>query len=231
MRVRTVLSRHLSRPTHRLKPVPSGIPVLGLIGGIGSGKSHVARHWAVTAPAGLVDGDVAGHEVLKNRDVEAEIRHQFGDMVFDDSGHVNRRAMARRVFGPEEQHRQARRMLEAIVHPRIRDLLAERIGTAQTIPGNKAVLVDAALLVEAGWKTLCDALIYIDVPWPERLQRVQSRGWSEADLRAREASQLPLDVKRKEADYVLDNSSIATLPSLDSLLSQLFEGRNAVTHG
>jgi dephospho-CoA kinase len=208
---------------------PTGIPVIGLIGGIGSGKSFVARHWAHQAPVVIVDGDAAGHEVLDDPTVQDELRRQFGDEVFHSDGRVNRRAMARRVFGADEEHQQARRMLEAVVHPRIRSLMASRVAAARQTPGLKAVIIDAALLLEAGWHDLCDALVFVDVPLPDRLLRVQSRGWTESDLRAREASQLPLDVKRRDADYVLDNSSQAadTLPPLDRLLSDIFEQPSA----
>ena len=67
-------------------------------------------------------------------------------------------------------------------------------------------MLDAALLFEAGWERICDAVIFLEVPREIRLQRALARGWSEADFAAREAAQMPVDEKRQKADFVIDNS-------------------------
>jgi dephospho-CoA kinase len=86
------------------------------------------------------------------------------------------------------------------------------------------ILLDAALLLEAGWKDHCDAVIFLDVPYAERLRRVQSRGWSEAELQRREASQWPLDQKRESSDLVLPQAGSlqAAAQNLAEWLQQRF---------
>lgn len=205
-------------PSHS---VQIGPPVIGVIGGIGSGKSFVAREYARRWPVAIIDGDVAGHRVLDDPEVIQQIREAFGDEVITAEGRVDRKRVSQRVFGSGQAELKAREVLEGIVHPRIRQLLSEQIAEARSQPGLQAILLDAAVLLETGWRSLCDVIVFIECPWEERLERVsQSRGWTAADLAAREASQLPLDQKRKEADFVIVNSrkQPAEFPSLEQIL-------------
>jgi dephospho-CoA kinase len=97
--------------------------------------------------------------------------------------------------------------LEEVVHPRITEILAREVSRARANPGVEVVILDAALLLEAGWRSLCDTVVFVDAPFEERLARVMhSRGWSRDELKFREASQFPMERKRKEADHVVDNS-------------------------
>jgi len=202
-------------------PPAAAPPVVGLVGGIGSGKSYIAREYARRWPVTIIDGDAAGHCVLEEPEVIQQIRDSFGDEVITPEGRVDRKRVSLRVFGPGRAEQEARRTLEAIVHPRIRQLLSEQIAEARRQPGLQAILLDAAVLLETGWRSLCDVVVFIECPLEERLERVsQHRGWTAANLAAREASQLPLDQKRKEADFVIVNSQQhpAELPSLDQIL-------------
>jgi dephospho-CoA kinase len=183
------------------------IPVVGIVGGIGSGKSSLAR-WVATRHSGvtLIDGDHLGHEVLENPDVQHAIRTRFGDQVFDKQGAVDRKSLGRIVFGPEQEQQRARRDLEQIVHPRIRELIQTRISEAADA-GQTVVLVDAAVLFEAGWNDLCDAVVFVEVPREERLKRLsEKRGWDRASVEAREASQATLESKTERAQFVVDNA-------------------------
>lgn len=182
------------------------VPVIGLVGGIGSGKSSVAAWLAARRNVAVLDGDEAGHRVLARPDVKQQLRKQFGDSIFDEQGAVNRGALAKMVFGPTPEQRQARTRLERIVHPAIRELLSERINEFRNSHHVEAVLLDAAVLFEAGWNDLCDAVVFIDAPDSDRLKRVvQSRGWTEKALGDREASQLSLDVKRSKSTETVEN--------------------------
>jgi len=205
------------------QPVPAGPPVIGVIGGIGSGKSFIAREYARRWPVAIIDGDVAGHRVLEEPAVIEQLHEAFGNEVITAEGRVDRQRVSQRVFGPARAEVEARDTLEKIVHPRIQQLLSEQIAEARRQPGLQAILLDAAVLLETGWRSLCGVIVFIECPWEERLERVrQSRGWTAADLAAREASQLPLDQKRKEADCVIVNSQQhpAELPSLEQILHQ-----------
>jgi dephospho-CoA kinase len=109
-------------------------------------------------------------------------------------------------------------------NPRIEERLIQEIAVARSQPDVELIVLDAALLLEAGWRHLCDRVVYVDVPDELRSERVKaSRGWSLEQLDAREQSQYPLDRKRKEADDVIDNSRSGAhaLSQLEAIVSQL----------
>jgi dephospho-CoA kinase len=154
----------------------------------------------------LINGDEVGHEVLTHTVVQEAIRERFGDGVFDGAGQIDRRSMGQVVFGPSDEKRVARHDLERIVHPRIRETFVNRIAEAEAAK-KRAVLLDAAVLFEAGWNDLCHAIVFIDVPRGERLSRLHAgRGWDEAEVERREASQVSLETKRSRSNFVIDNA-------------------------
>ncbi len=186
---------------------PSGPPVVGLIGGVGSGKSSLAKWLAARMNVLVVEGDPAGHRALERDDIRHQIRKRFGDEVFAANGSVRRDRVARLVFGDDAAHRTARHDLESITHPAIAADLRSQLDQARRNPELDVVLLDAAVLLEAGWNNLCDALVYIDAPDEQRAARVAAaRHWSPDELQNREASQLPLERKKAAADCVIDNS-------------------------
>lgn len=182
------------------------IPVIGIVGGIGSGKSALANALSHYFQCGRLDADRAGHRALERPDVALALKNAFGDQIFDAEGHVLRSELAQLVFGPGESHLAARRRLESIVHPHIRRDIVEQLERHQSFLDCDIILLDAALLIEAGWSNDCDALIYVDTPAEIRRERVASRGWSAAELAKREASQLSLSEKQQRADLIVDNS-------------------------
>lgn len=183
------------------------VPIIGLAGGIGSGKSTLARGLAGRRNVVVIDGDAAGHEVLKEAEIKNAIRRRFGEAVFDASGEVDRRALADLVFGASADQRRNRADLEQIVHPAIREKFRETIAQAEASQEIEAVIVDAAVLIEAGWDDLCDAVVFVDASEEMRRRRVaEGRGWSEEQMKTREASQLPLEQKRQAARYVIENN-------------------------
>jgi dephospho-CoA kinase len=181
--------------------------VIGLVGGVGCGKSHLARLLHEKYPIEIVEGDMAGHQVLTEQSVKHSLRAAFGEGVFSSEGEVNRSQISRLVFGSGPEQQTARKKLEEIVHPRISEILARQVALARSRPDVEAVILDAAILLEAGWRHICDVVVFIDAPFEIRLERVaKNRGWSREQLRLREESQFPLERKRKEADCVVDNS-------------------------
>ena len=183
------------------------VPVIGLIGGVGSGKSAVARWIGNHQDVVMIDGDSIGHQVLKTSETKKEIRSRFSDSVFNEQGDVDRNVMGRLVFGSSAEQRQARADLEQIVHPKIRKEIFNRIQIARSSGDYKAIILDAAVLLEASWNDLCNAVVFVEASEECRLKRVaHSRGWDENRLKFRESSQLPLDEKRKAADEIIDNS-------------------------
>ena len=174
----------------------------------------------------VIDADEVGHQTLKDVPVKRQIRQRFGDAVFDEKGEVNRALLGRQVFGSTAEARQARSDLEGIVHPRIREAMERTIWEARASGDVEAVVLDAAVLLEANWNELCDAVVFVDAPYRQRLERVaESRGWSERELASRESSQLPLDAKRSAADETIKNSD--NVDQAGARLEQIFE---RITH-
>ena len=189
------------------------VPVIGIIGGVGSGKSSIAQWLSDKHRIITVDGDQAGHEVLTFPSVKSQIKSRFSQSVFDDQGRVIRRALAGEIFGTNPHQHQARIDLERIVHSKIRGILETKvIEVKESSTTAEAVILDAAVLFEARWHDLCDAVVFVDTPYQQRLERIaESRGWSEDELAIRESSQMSLKEKRDRADFVVDNSG--TLPN------------------
>ena len=206
------------------KESPQKKPVIGLVGGVGAGKSFLSRALAENPGFAIINGDSMGHEVLRQSATKSQIRQHFGDSVFDEKGEVIRPAVGKLVFGTGPEERAARETLERIVHPQIRELLKQEIDKAKSSPIIKAIILDAAVLFEAGWRDLCDAVIFLDVPESERLARVQkNRGWTRKDFLTRESSQLAVESKREKSDFVLDNSGSAenSVSQFNQIFSQI----------
>ena len=178
-------------------------PVIGVTGGIGSGKSAVAAELAALGCA-VIDADAIGHELLARPEMRDELVSLWGDGILDDAGRVSRAAVGKIVFGSPG----ALTKLNAIMHPRIREAMAERIDRARADAECPAVVLDAPLLLETDCDELCTTVVFVSAPREHRLRRVASeRGWDEAELVRRENSQKPLDIKAARADHVIDNSS------------------------
>jgi dephospho-CoA kinase len=152
----------------------------------------------------------------------------FGTEVLAPSGEVNRRQLAARVFGDPQR----RRTLEAIVFPWIGKRIREEIEQAQADPAVRLIVLDAAVMLEAGWNNVCDRLIYVHAPRAVRLKRLaEQRGWNEKEVEARESAQLSLNEKASRADFVVDNSGLPELmeSQVDALLRRL-PGGSAVSN-
>jgi dephospho-CoA kinase len=178
--------------------------VIGLIGGVASGKSKVAQ-MLLELGAGLLDADRTGHAVLaEDADVHAALRRRWGEGVFGKQGRVDRSAIAARVFGEGSAADAERRFLESLLHPRIGARLRNQ-GQEFAAAGRPAVVLDAPLLLEAGWQPMCDLILMVDASRETRLARAKLRGWTEEEFEQRESAQLSVDVKRLAADAIVSN--------------------------
>lgn len=176
-------------------------PVIGLVGGIGAGKTTAARCLAARGGR-VIDADAAGHAALSQPEVAAKLVDRWGKSVQKADGSLDRRAIARIVFeNPEE-----RAALEAAVFPFIGERCREEIAAGELDPTVRFLLLDAAVMLEAGWSEVADRIVYVDAPRELRRERVAARsGWSEADLAARESAQWSEERKQARADAVLSN--------------------------
>jgi dephospho-CoA kinase len=197
------------------RPIESK-PVIGIVGGIGAGKSTAAAE-LVALGCVLVDADAIGHELLGDPQVLDRLRRRWPDGVVGPDGQVDRKALASRVFAdPAELE-----ALNGILHPPIRRRMARRIADARKDPAARGVVVDAAVLLEAGWDNLCTHLVFISAPQEDRLRRVSAdRGWDPQTWRQREKAQFLLDKKAAKCDYTVDNCS--SVSRLCEQIRQLF---------
>ena len=178
--------------------------VIGILGGVAGGKSMVARQLERLG-AGVLDADRAGHEVLRRPDVEAAARRRWGEEIFGPDGRIDRGRLAQIVFADSSGGSRERKYLEQLTHPQIGRLLQQQ-ARRMAADGTTAAVLDAPLLLEAGWDRFCDTLLFVDAPRRRRLDRALARGWSEEDFVVREGVQESLDSKRTRADVVVDNS-------------------------
>jgi dephospho-CoA kinase len=191
--------------------------VIGLIGGIGSGKSRIAAALAQRG-ARIISGDELGHQALRQAAIRERIVQRFGAAVLDEHGEIQRRRLGAIVF----RDRAELRALEELVHPWIESRIEEEVEAARADPSVRLIVLDAAILLEAGWDHVCDRIVFVDVPFEERWNRLhRQRGWTMDELRTREAAQLPLTEKRARADDVMDNS--ASPEQLERQLDALLE--------
>ena len=190
---------------------------VGLTGGIGSGKSTVSARLSELG-AVVVDYDLLAREAVEPGSAAlAAIGARFGDAVIAPDGTLDRPALGSVVFADE----QARRVLEAITHPAIRELAAARVAQA---PAEAVVVHDHPLLVEMGMAGQCDTVVVVDVPTDVQVERlVEQRGMTEADARARLAAQTSREDRLAVADEVLDNSGTREqlLDAVDALWERL----------
>jgi dephospho-CoA kinase len=173
--------------------------LVGLTGGIGSGKSTVASMLAERG-ALVVDSDALARDAIARGSPGFDrVLELFGEDVLSPTGELDRARIAEVVFHDQEK----RRALEAIVHPevarRVAETVAEHAGT------DHVVVLDSPLLIESGAHEACDVVIVVRVSDRTQLSRLVERGMNEADARARIAAQLPTEEKAALADVVIDN--------------------------
>ena len=187
---------------------------VGLTGGVASGKSAVSAILAELG-ASVVDADLLAREVVApGSEGLAEVVREFGPEVLTLDGELDRPAMGRVVFADED----ARRRLEAIIHPRVRERGAEL--EAEAAQG-AVVVHDIPLLAETGRAEAFDAVIVVDVPVETQVARmVELRGMSAADAEARVRAQATREERRAIATYFLDNTG--SLEDLRDRVTEVF---------
>ncbi len=175
--------------------------VIGLLGGIGAGKTHVADRLRELGPGQIVDADTLAHRALDNCARDGRVAEALGPQYVNEDGTADRAALAKDVF----ESPALLRSLERMVHPQVLVWVQEAIRTHRGREGQPVLILDIPLLIEVGLDRRCDALWYIEVPEPLRLERAGERGLTPAEVRRRELSQSPLSRKRKRAHLIINN--------------------------
>lgn len=192
---------------------------VGLTGGIASGKSTVS---AILRELGavVIDADALAREVVaKGTPGLAAVVDEFGASFLTPEGELDRPAMGALVFGDTD----ARRRLEAIVHPLVAQRSAE---LDEAAPPDAIVILDHPLLVESGLADACDAVIVVHVPEETQIERmVRDRGWTEEEARARIAAQAAAEDRLALATYVIENTG--TREDLRHRVTEVFDALRA----
>jgi dephospho-CoA kinase len=193
--------------------VKHNLPVIGITGGIGAGKSAVTQALGALGSL-IIDSDVLAHQELRSPEVVEAVKALWGPGVCAPDGQVNRAALGSLVFADLAELKK----LEDLLYPRINRRRRQIIADHEGRPEIRAVVLDAPKLYEAGVDKECDAVIFVEADEDLRIRRVaESRGWGRAELAKREKMQIPLDKKRLMADYVIVNNHAG----LDSLIPEL----------
>ncbi|MFQ5749535.1 MAG: dephospho-CoA kinase [Planctomycetota bacterium] len=184
------------------EPEKPGLRVVGILGGVGSGKSTAARLLARRLPGAVLDADAEVARLLGDPGVQARIEAALGGGLRSPEGPLDRRRLGARVFSDPD----ARRRLEEILHPEVRK--AHFAALEHLEASEKAVwaLLDVPLLLEKGLHRLCDFLVFVAAPEGVRAARACARhGWSRQEWASREGEQKNLTQKRALADVILEN--------------------------
>jgi dephospho-CoA kinase len=177
------------------------IPVLGLTGGIGSGKSTALAYLRELGAATISSDDIV-HGLYSTADVVDRIRERFGDVVVDGAGGISRPALAAIVFADEAELR----WLEDLLHPFVREAVAEWVERQRKArPRPALIVVEVPLLFETGFEQRFDHIMLITAPDEVRRRRVAAK-LTDSEFRRRRAQQMPEEEKARRSDFVYANA-------------------------
>jgi dephospho-CoA kinase len=178
-------------------------PVIGILGGICSGKSTVAGEFAKLG-CKVIDADKIAHEVLQRKAVRKEVVSLFGQAILDSAGQIDHPKLAEVVFADSKKLSS----LNKIIHPFVLERAEELLRQYNRQSDVKAIVLDMPLLVEVGWAERCDKLIFVDCRGELRADRAKKMGiHDENQIKIRENFQISLDKKVDMADNVINNNS------------------------
>jgi len=178
-------------------------PIIGILGGVGSGKSTVAAEFAKLG-CKVIDADKIAHELLDKKTVQDRIVALFGKNILDSSGKIDHKNLADVVFADADKLSS----LNKIIHPLVLERAEELIRQYNRQNEVKAIVLDMPLLVEVGWARRCDKLIFVDCKRQLRVDRAKKMGvFDENQVKIRENFQISLDNKANLTDNIIDNNS------------------------
>jgi dephospho-CoA kinase len=182
---------------------PKRKPVIGIIGGVGSGKSTVAAEFGKLGCA-IIDADKIAHKLLDEPGVKEQVVSIFGQAILKSGGKIDHKKLAGIVFDDAQKLS----VLNDIVHPPILQRAEELMRQYNCQNQVKAIVLDMPLLVEVGWSKRCDKLIFVDCDRQLRVERAKKMGvFDENQHKIRENFQISLDKKVAVADNIIDNNS------------------------
>jgi dephospho-CoA kinase len=177
-------------------------PIIGILGGIASGKSTVAAEFAKLG-CKVINADKIAHKLLERNTVKEKIVASFGQAILDSEGKIDRKKLAGVVFADADKLS----ALNGIIHPLVLERAEELIERYDRRNQVKAIVLDMPLLLEVGWAERCDRLIFVDCRQKLRADRAKKMGFDKNQLKIRENSQISLDNKVDLADNTVENNS------------------------
>jgi dephospho-CoA kinase len=193
---------------------------IGLTGGIACGKSTVSA-MLVSRGAILIDADRIAREVVEPGSAAlSKVAERFGQAVIQADGSLNRKRLGELVFADPS----ARKDLEGLLHPSIRSLMRERMVSLEKLYPDKLIVVDVPLLYESGLQAMFSEIMVVYVPREVQLDRLMKRdGLTLEQAENRLAAQMSIELKKEQADYVIDNQG--TLEETQQLVRQFWAGK------
>ncbi len=199
--------------------------VIGLTGGIGSGKSELANYLSAKGYPVISSDDNAKKIMAEDKSLMEELKNTFGDETYLEDGSLNKEFLAAKVFGRDKESEENLEKLNRLVHPRTIELMVKTVDKYRR-EGKNVVFVESALIFEIGIDDGFDYVIAVDAKEEIKIKRVQKRSnISEEEIKYRMSRQLSSEEKLKRADFSIENNgSIAELHSaVDFLLDIITE--------
>jgi dephospho-CoA kinase len=193
-------------------------PIIGILGGVASGKSTVATEFAGLG-CKVIDADEIAHQLLDEQPTKDKVISVFGDAILGSGGRIDRGKLGDIVFADAEKLS----VLNSILHPLVLARVEQFIDRYNRQAQIKAIVLDMPLLAEVGWAERCDRLIFIDCEQRIRADRAKKMGiFPKNQLKVRENLQIPIDDKARLADNTIDNNS--GLSELARQVTEIFSG-------
>jgi dephospho-CoA kinase len=190
--------------------------IIGILGGIGCGKSMVAAGFGKLG-CGVIDADKIAHEIVEKPKIKKELLKLFGNDIINANGKIDRRKVAEIAFKSPAKVAQ----LNRITHPPVLVQIEQLIEEYNRQFCIKAIVLDVPLLAEIDWTKRCDKLIFVECGREKRFGRSQKNGLLDEDkIKIREKFQISLDRKKKIADYIVDNN--VNLTDVERQIAEIF---------
>ena len=197
---------------------PKKKPIIGILGGVGSGKSTVAAEFAKLGCA-VIDADKIAHKLLNKKDLRKKVVASFGKVILDSAGKIDHKKLADIAFADAGKLLELNEIIHPLVLKEVRKLIKQAKGQKRV----KAIVLDMPLLAEVGWAKRCDKLIFVECKQQLRVERTKKMGiFSKNMLKIRENFQISLDNKKSIADNIIDNNS--GFSALAGQVTDIFSG-------
>lgn len=193
--------------------------IIGITGGVGSGKSAVLQILKNKFHAEVIEADIIAHEIMEPGNLcYTQILSGFGTEILDEQQKINRNKLGDITFNNKEKLDSLCR----VIHPAVWDEINKKIKTIQTHKPDSIIVIEAALLIEGGYKSLCDEIWYVYTDMQIRQKRLkENRGYSDKKIQDIMSNQLSDKAFRENSDYIIDNSK--TLKDTETQIQKKLE--------